>query len=78
MLEHVSTSELCERLLRSYLDLKRKPAPSTPSPQAKPKKRSVYVSDPVWAGSREQAILEGRTISALLEQLLRAYLGLDT
>lgn len=77
VLEHVSVSELCERLLRSYLQLKHKPKPCLPA-EIKSKKRSVYLSDPVWAEGREQATLEGRSTSALLEQLLRAYLGLDS
>lgn len=78
VLEHVSTSELCERLLRAYLDLSDKPAPVLLQLQARPKKRSVHISDLVWAGIREQATLEKRAISDLLEQLLRAYLGLDS
>jgi len=76
VLEHTSVSKLCERLLNSYLQLKSKPSPCR-LPDLKSKKRSVYLSDLVWAEGREQAVLEDRSISALLEQLLRAYLGLE-
>ncbi len=74
-LERKSASDLCEFLLRHYLSLEAKPTFELPEGLQK-RTRSLYVSDRVWAGAKAQAVLQRRSVSALLEQLLRAYLGL--
>jgi hypothetical protein len=76
-LESTTASEICERLLKHYLALENKPdLYEAPSAGAR-RKRSVYVTQPVWAAARAQKVKERRSISDILEQLLRGYLGLD-
>ena len=76
-LESTSASEICERLLSHYLALDEKPPQYELPPEIKTRKRSVYITKPTWAAARAQKVWERRSISAILEQLLRAYLGLD-
>jgi len=77
--ERKSASELCEFLMSHYIDLETKPPRYELSDQQAEmkRKRSVYVADPIWAASRAQAVLEHRSVSAILEQLIRGYVGLD-
>jgi hypothetical protein len=77
-LEDTSASEICERLLRHYLALDEKPPQCVLSPEITPRKRSVYITKPTWAAARAQKVWERRSVSAILEQLLRAYLGLES
>ena len=76
-LESTTASEICERLLRHYLVLEEKPPQYLPPSDATRRKRSVYVTRPIWAAAKAQKVQERRSISAILEQLLRGYLGLD-
>ncbi|MCA9991304.1 MAG: hypothetical protein KDE29_09895 [Anaerolineales bacterium] len=76
-LESTTASEICERLLKHYLALEEKPARYLPPSGVTRRKRSVYVTRPVWAAARAQKVQEQRSVSAILEQLLRGYLGLD-
>ena len=76
-LEDTSASEICERLLQHYLVLDEKPPQHGLPPEITTRKRSVYVTKPTWAAGRAQKVWERRSISAILEQLLRAYLGLE-
>lgn len=76
-LEDTSASEICERLLQHYLALDEKPPRHELAPDAITRKRSVYITKPTWAAARAQKVWERRSISAILEQLLRAYLGLE-
>ncbi len=75
-LESTTASEICERLLKHYLALEAKPPRYLPPPGVT-RKRSVYVTRLVWAAARSQKVQERRSISIILEQLLRGYLGLD-
>jgi hypothetical protein len=76
-LESTTASEICERLLKHYLALEAKPPRYLPPSGVARCKRSVYVTRPVWAAARAQKVQERRSISVILEQLLRGYLGLD-
>jgi hypothetical protein len=76
-LERTTASEICERLLKHYLTLENKPPRHALPSNISSRKRSVYVTRPVWAAARAQRVREQRSISAILEQLLRGYLGLD-
>ena len=76
-LESTTASEICERLLKHYLALEEKPPRYLLSSGATRRKRSVYVTRPIWAAAKAQKVQERRSISVILEQLLRGYLGLD-
>jgi hypothetical protein len=76
-LERTTASEICERLLKHYLALEKKPPRYLLPASVSTRKRSVYVTRPVWAAARAQKVREQRSVSAILEQLLRGYLGLD-
>ncbi|NKQ35710.1 MAG: hypothetical protein HF973_08860 [Chloroflexi bacterium] len=76
-LEGTTASEICERLLKHYLALEKKPPRYLLPSGAARRKRSVYVTRPVWAAAKAQKVQERRSVSAILEQLLRGYLGLD-
>lgn len=77
VLESTTASEICERLLKHYLSLDEKPPRYRPPDNIRARKRSVYITDPVWAAAMAQRVREGRSISEILEQLLRGYLGLE-
>jgi hypothetical protein len=44
-------------------------------PEAETHQRSIHVLPTTWAAAKAQKVREGRSVSAMLEQLLRAYLG---
>ena len=75
VLEETTASEICERLLRHYLDLEEKPPRQNLPADLQRKQRSIYVRPTTWAAAKAQKVLEGRSVSEILEQLLRAYLG---
>jgi hypothetical protein len=77
VLEDTAASEICERLLEHYLSLEEKPPQYRLPDRIPTRKRSVYITNPIWAASMAQRVREGRSISHILEQLLRGYLGLD-
>jgi hypothetical protein len=74
-LERTTASEICERLLGHYLGLDEKPARRELPADIQTKQRSIHVRPMTWAAARAQKVLEGRPVSGILEQLLRAYLG---
>lgn len=76
-LENTTASEICERLLKHYLALEEKPPQYELLSSVDTRKRSVYITRPIWAAARAQKVQERRSVSAILEQLLRGYLGLD-
>jgi hypothetical protein len=76
-LEDTTASEICERLLKHYLALADKPSIVALPATSPTRKRSVYISRPTWAAAKALKVREHRSISAILEQLLRGYLGLD-
>jgi hypothetical protein len=62
-LESTTASEICERLLKHYLALEEKPPRYLPPPAVARRKRSVYVTRPVWAAAKAQKVQERRSIS---------------
>ena len=78
VLENTSASQICEHVLTHYVDLEAadRPAPSRQKVHKLGRMRTVYINKFVWAQVAGLKILEGRPISAILEQLLRAYCGL--
>lgn len=79
VLEEKSLSEICEYVLIHYLDLpdERKPEPALASAPENGRPRTVYLSKGTWSQALGRKVLEGRPVSAILEQQLRAYLGLE-
>jgi len=77
VLEETTASEICERLLKHYLALEKKPPQHELSAGIQTRKRSVHITKITWAAAMAQKVQERRSISAILEQLLRGYLGLE-
>jgi hypothetical protein len=75
-LEEKSASALCEFVLRHYLDLADTQKPPILWRRASPsgRARTVYLDKAIWAEAVGRKVMEGRSISAILEQPLRAYL----
>ena len=74
-----STSDLCEYLLHHYLSLAEEGqelVKYTIPEEVERKYRSVYLSTLIWAGLKARKVIEGRPVSEILEQTIRAYLGL--
>jgi hypothetical protein len=76
VLEGKSASDICEHVLQHYLGLDEKLPMKITAIAKGAKARSVYISRPTWAEAKGRKVREGRPIGAILEQQLRAYLGL--
>jgi len=76
VLEERSAAKLCEFLLGHYLGLEDKPIHRPPSNPGQRRTRSIYIADRTWAAAKALAVRQRRTVSDILEQLIRAYLGL--
>jgi hypothetical protein len=76
ILENKSASDICEHVLQHYLGLERKPLAQITAIPEGAKARSVYISQMTWAEMKGCKVREERPIGAILEQQLRAYLGL--
>jgi hypothetical protein len=75
-LEQKTASEICEYVLRYYTQLSVEERPAILLPRASGQQRSIYIEQQVWLDLITCKIKERRPISAILEQQLRAYLGL--
>lgn len=76
VLESKSASDICEHVLQYYLSLDKKPPAQITAISEGAKARSVYISQMTWAEMKGCKVRENRPIGAILEQQLRAYLGL--
>lgn len=76
VIESRSASSTCDALLRHYLSLEEKPVYALPD-QPEKATRVIYTTDSCWGETKRLAVLQKRTVSSLLEQLTRAYLGLE-
>jgi hypothetical protein len=76
ILENKSASEICEYVLAYYLSLTEKPPIQITEIVEGAKARSVYISQITWADAKGCKVRENRPIGAILEQQLRAYLGM--
>lgn len=74
-LEGTTASDICERVLSHYLALEEKPPRYDLPSDTLTRQRSIHVLPTTWASAKAQKVREGRSVSAILEQLLRAYLG---
>lgn len=75
VLEGTTASDICERVLGHYLALEKKPPHYNLPAGIATRQRSIHVRTTTWAAAKAQKVREGRPVSAILEQLLRAYLG---
>lgn len=62
-LESTTASEICERLLKHYLALEEKLSRYLPPSGAARRKRSVYVTRPIWSAAKAPKVQERRSIS---------------
>jgi hypothetical protein len=58
-----------------YLGLEEKPPRYDIPAGVATRQRSIHVRTTTWAAAKAQKVRESRPVSAILEQLLRAYLG---
>jgi hypothetical protein len=75
VLEGTTASDICERVLSHYLALEEKPPRYDLPANVATRQRSIHVRTTTWAVAKAQKVREGRPVSVILEQLLRAYLG---
>ena len=75
VMEEMSASEICAHVLRHYVDLANKP-PILIRSTLEGSLHSVFLEKTTWAELMRCRVIEKRPISAILEQQLRAYLGL--
>jgi hypothetical protein len=75
VMEEKSASEICAHVLRHYVDLENKP-PIRLRSTLEGNLHSVFLEKTTWAELMRCRVIEKRPISAILEQQLRAYLGL--
>jgi hypothetical protein len=75
-LEQKTASEICEYVLRHYINLAAEEKPPILLKSGSGRQRSVYLEQQTWIGLISCKVNERRPISAILEQQLRAYLGL--
>jgi hypothetical protein len=76
VMEEKSASEICAHVLRHYVALEDKPPVHVRSvPEGS--LHSVFLEKTTWAELMRCRIIEKRAVSAILEQQLRAYLGLS-
>lgn len=76
-LEDKSASDICEHVLRHYIDTPEADRPPIRTRNASGRQRSVYIDKSVWVELSGLKVTEQRSISAILEQQLRAYMGLE-
>lgn len=76
-LEQKTASEICEFVLRHYVNLAAEEKPQILLKAGSGRQRSVYLDQQTWIELITCKVRERRPISAILEQQLRAYLGLS-
>jgi hypothetical protein len=76
-LEQTTASAVCEYVLRHYVTLSPEERPPVLITSGSGRQRSVYLEQEVWIALISCKVRERRPISAILEQQLRAYLGLE-
>ena len=76
-LEQTTASAICEYVLQHYVNLTEEEKPPTLITSGSGRQRSVYLTQAVWIELISCKVRERRPISAILEQQLRAYLGLE-
>jgi hypothetical protein len=76
-LEKKTASDICEHVLRHYGDLPEAEKPPILLTAGSGRQRSVYINQQTWIELIACKVRERRPISAILEQQLRAYLGMQ-
>jgi len=77
ILEQTTASAVCEYVMRHYVDLAPGERPPILITGGSGRQRSVYLEQQIWIELINCKVRERRPISAILEQQLRAYLGLE-
>jgi predicted CopG family antitoxin len=78
-IEGYSASNLCEYLMAKYAEMEAPPVFAMPTDlerESRKKGRTVYINDAVWNDFLGVKVYQGRSISEIVEQLVRAYTGL--
>jgi hypothetical protein len=76
-LEDKSASDICEYVLRHYVEIPDSDRPPIMIRSASGRQRSIYIDKSVWVELSGLKVTEQRSISAILEQQLRAYMGME-
>jgi len=79
VLEGKSASAICEFVLDHYVNLadEERPVVTLTEVPASVRQRTIHIDKFIWAQVAGRKVLENRPISAILEQQLRAYCGLE-
>jgi predicted CopG family antitoxin len=78
-IEGYSASNLCEYLMAKYAEMEAPPIFAMPADlerKSRKKGRTIYLNDSVWNDFLGIKVYQGRSISEIVEQLVRAYTGL--
>ena len=78
ILQSKSPNVICDTLIREYLLRPLEGAPVVEYPGLQKTQHNLRLLDSLWKDLRLRALQEGRSASALMEQLLREYYGLPT
>jgi len=76
ILQSKSPNVICDTLIREYLLRPLEGAPVVAYPGLEKTQHNLRLLDSLWKALRLRALQEGRSASALIEQLLREYYGL--
>jgi hypothetical protein len=77
ILQGKSPNVICDTLIREYLLRPLEDTPVVAYPELEKKQHNLRLLDSLWKALRLRALQEGRPTSALMEQLLREYYGLQ-
>ena len=78
ILQGKSPNVICAELIREYLLRPLEETPVIEYPQLEKKQHNLRLLNSLWKNLRLRTLQEGRSASALTEQLLREYYGLPT
>ncbi|MGB1250747.1 MAG: hypothetical protein ACPG8W_09065 [Candidatus Promineifilaceae bacterium] len=75
--EHsMKASAVCEQVMQNYLDSAEPPFVVARAESLNTRKRSIHISQPTWVAMMSKKVFVRRSISTILEQLLRQQVGL--
>lgn len=78
-MEETTATAICEHVLQHYVEMGDDIRPPVYIHSGAPNGRlhSVYLDKLTWAELQRRRVIEKRPVSAILEQQLRAYLGME-
>ena len=74
----MNASAICEQVMQQYLNEADPPTVAARAGSLNTRKRSIHISQPIWIGMMSRKVMVRRSISTILEQLLRQEIGLPT